>query len=160
MPMLRDYVPKCNEQLRVRDMLRDLFDERSGQELEVVESVTTVERLSDVMTSDNNYSTISVVNMYGVLIGLIPRSFVIVLLEQHAWYEHKVTAKGVPISIAFKTIRDRARQIREASIAMDYRTDVRGASITTTPLVGSGSDLSKNINMIIGAGGSSMNVGV
>jgi len=81
MPMLRDYAPRCNEQIRVRDMLRDLFDERSGQELEVVESVTTVERLSDVLSSDRNYSTISVVNMYGVLIGLIPKSFVIVLLE-------------------------------------------------------------------------------
>lgn len=64
-------------------MLRDLFDERVGQELEVVESVTTVERLSDVLSSDRGYSTISIVNMYGILIGLIPKSFIIVLLEQH-----------------------------------------------------------------------------
>lgn len=64
-------------------MLRDLFDARVGQELEVVESVTTVERLSDVLSSDRGYSTISIVNMYGILIGLIPKSFVIVLLEQH-----------------------------------------------------------------------------
>ena len=62
-------------------MLRDLFDARVGQELEVVESVTTVERLSDVLSSDRGYSTISIVNMYGILIGLIPKSFVIVLLE-------------------------------------------------------------------------------
>ena len=68
--------------------------------------------------------------MYGVLIGLIPKSFVIVLLEQHAFYEHKKTAKGVPINVAFKTMRERARQIREESIAADIRTDVRGASMS------------------------------
>ena len=126
MPMLRDRVPKQNEQIRVRDMLRDLFDARVGQELEVVESVTTVERLSDVLSSDRGYSTISIVNMYGILIGLIPKSFVVVLLEQHQFYEHKETAKGIPIKIAFKTMRERARQIREESIASDMRTDVRG----------------------------------
>lgn len=112
-------------------MLRDLFDQRAGQELEVVESVTTVERLSDVLSSDRGYNTISIVNMYGVLIGLIPKSFVVVLLEQHAFYEHKKTAKGVPIHVAFKTMRERARQIREESIAADIRTDVRGASMSS-----------------------------
>ena len=110
-------------------MVRDLFDERAGQELEVVESVTTVERLSDVLSSDRGYSTISIVNMYGVLIGMIPKSFVVVLLEQHAFYEHKQTSKGVPIKTAFKTMRERAREIREESIANDMRTDMRGASM-------------------------------
>lgn len=77
-----------------------------------MESVTTVDRLSEVIASDNNYSTISIVNMYGVLIGLIPKSFIIVLLERHAWYEHKLTAKGVPVMQAYRTMRERAREIR------------------------------------------------
>jgi len=47
----------------------------------VVESVCSVERLIEVLNS--HYSTIPVVNMYGSLIGLIPKSFVIVLIENH-----------------------------------------------------------------------------
>jgi hypothetical protein len=37
---------------------------------------------------DSHYSTIAVVNMFGGLIGLIPKSFVIVLIENHWWYEN------------------------------------------------------------------------
>lgn len=81
MPVLRNHLPRKNEHLRVRDVLRDLFDSRAGQELEVVESVTTVERLSDVLSSDRAFSTIPITNMYGCLIGLIPKSFVVVLIE-------------------------------------------------------------------------------
>lgn len=78
--------------------------------------MTTVDRLSDVIASNNNYSTVSIVNMYGVLIGLIPRSFIVVLLEQHQWYEHTKTAKGLPVDKAFKTMRQRAKEIREKAI--------------------------------------------
>jgi hypothetical protein len=54
----------------------------------VVESVTTVEKLTEVL--DSHYSTIAVVNLFGSLIGLIPKNFVIVLLENHWWYEEKM----------------------------------------------------------------------
>jgi len=80
MPMLQDHVPHANKEIRVKQLLRDLFDSRIGQELEVVESVCSVERLSNVLSSDKEFSTISIVNMYGCLIGLIPKSFVVVLI--------------------------------------------------------------------------------
>lgn len=47
----------------------------------MVESVCSVERLAQVLDSERGYSTISIVNMYGCLIGLIPKSVVIVLIE-------------------------------------------------------------------------------
>ena len=56
--------------------------------MEVVESVTSVEKLSEVLNS--HYSTIAVVNLFGSLIGLIPKNFVIVLLENHWWYEEEI----------------------------------------------------------------------
>jgi len=40
-----------------------------------------VEKLTEVLNS--HYSTIAVVNLFGSLIGLIPKNFVIVLLENH-----------------------------------------------------------------------------
>lgn len=33
------------------------------------------------------FSSIPVVNMAGRIIGVIPRDFVIVLIENHIWYE-------------------------------------------------------------------------
>lgn len=81
MPLLRNHVPKVNKNLRVRTMLKELFNEREGQELEVVESVCSVERLTECLTNPANYNTISVVNMYGCLVGLVPKSVVIVLIE-------------------------------------------------------------------------------
>jgi Mg/Co/Ni transporter MgtE len=35
------------------------------------------------------FHSIPVVNMAGKLIGVIPKNFVIVLIEHHAWYEYK-----------------------------------------------------------------------
>lgn len=111
-------------------MLRELFDNRVGQSLEVVESVTTVESLSNVLSSDRNYQTISIVNMYGGLIGLIPKSFVVVLLEHHMWYEHTHTTKGVPVEKAYKTMRDKQREIRKESLALNAISDMRGTSLS------------------------------
>lgn len=40
--------------------------------------------------TNSHYSTIAVVNLFGSLIGLIPKNFVIVLLENHWWYEEEI----------------------------------------------------------------------
>lgn len=47
MPLLRNHVPKQNEDIRVRDMILMLFD--GHQDLEVVESVCSVDRLIHVL---------------------------------------------------------------------------------------------------------------
>jgi hypothetical protein len=86
MPVLRNHVPKENRDIRVRDLIEQLFD--GDQQLEVVESVSSVERLTEVLNS--HYSTIAVVNLFGSLIGLIPKNFVIVLIENHWWYEEEI----------------------------------------------------------------------
>lgn len=71
----------------------------------MVESVCSVERLIEVLNS--HYSTIPVVNMYGSLIGLIPKSFVVVLIENHQWYELKKASDGMNISDKYQTIQTR-----------------------------------------------------
>jgi hypothetical protein len=100
MPLLRNHVPNENKNIRVRDLIDQIFD--GNQYLEVVESVCSVERLIEVLNS--NYSTIPVVNMYGSLIGLIPKSFVIVLIENHQWYELKKASDGTNLSDKYQTI--------------------------------------------------------
>ena len=40
-----------------------------------------------------SFSTIPVVNMAGKVIGMIPSNFVIVLIENHAWYEHELVGR-------------------------------------------------------------------
>ena len=37
------------------------------------------------------FSSVPVVNMAGKIIGMIPKNFIIVLIENHAWYEHELT---------------------------------------------------------------------
>jgi hypothetical protein len=83
MPLLRNHVPKINEDIRVRDMLLALYDE--GQELQAAESVCTVQRLAEILNEP--FSTSPVVNMYGSLIGTVPKHFIIELIKNHCWYE-------------------------------------------------------------------------
>ena len=39
------------------------------------------------------FSTLAVVNMNGILVGLIPKSVVITLIKNHWWYDSKNTKK-------------------------------------------------------------------
>jgi len=80
MPLLRNHVPEENKNLRIKELL-----DKTPQEIEVVESVCQVERLAEVLCME--FSTVPVVNMAGRIIGLIPKNFVIVLLENHQWYD-------------------------------------------------------------------------
>ena len=75
-------MPLQNEEFRVKDLL-----EKRSQEVQVVESVCQVERLAEVL--DNEFSSIPVVNMAGRIIGMIPKNFVIVLIENHHWYDQE-----------------------------------------------------------------------
>lgn len=50
-----------------------------------------VDRLAEVCS--RGFSSIPVVNMAGRLIGMIPRNFVIVLIENHFWYDEEAAKK-------------------------------------------------------------------
>ena len=51
-----------------------------------------MERLSEVARMD--FNSVPVVNMAGKIIGIIPRNFIIILVENHAWYEHELVGVG------------------------------------------------------------------
>lgn len=87
MPLLRNHVPRENRNVRVREII-------CNRNLETVPSVCTVQRLAEVLNSSYGYSTIAIVNMYGCLIGLLPKSFAIVLIKEQMWYETKTTPEG------------------------------------------------------------------
>lgn len=99
MPLLQNYVPKINVDIRVRDILLSLYEE--GQDLQVVESVCTVDRLKQILTE--SFNTIPVVNTEGALIGTIPKHFIICLIKHHKWYENTKTMKGIEITEAYHT---------------------------------------------------------
>ena len=67
--------------------------------MQVVESVCTVERLNELLFS--NFSSVPVVNTHGSIIGLVPKHFIIVLIENHHWYEYSKTARGYKIQDEF-----------------------------------------------------------
>lgn len=76
MPLLRNHLPKATQNVMVKQLMDELNIQRD--QLELVESVCTVERLMEVMTG--TFSSIPIVNMSGALIGLVPKHFVIVLI--------------------------------------------------------------------------------
>lgn len=81
--MIRNNMPKSTKHMYVREVVQSML--QSGYDLQVVESVCSVKRLAEVCKLP--FNSIPVVNMSGRLIGLIPKNFVIVLIEQHAWYK-------------------------------------------------------------------------
>jgi hypothetical protein len=46
--------------------------------------------------------------MYGNIIGMVPKHFIIVLIENHSWYENSRTTMGRQISDAYNTSRRRS----------------------------------------------------
>jgi len=76
-PMLRNNMPKSTKHMFVQEVVRDML--AKGYELQVVESVCIVKRLAEVCRLP--FSTIPVVNMSGRIIGMIPKNFVVVLIE-------------------------------------------------------------------------------
>lgn len=78
MPFLRNHLPKTTRKIRIREVVRDF-------QLDVCESVCSVKRLSEVLQGD--YHSIPVVNINGKLIGLMPKNFLIVILENLRFYD-------------------------------------------------------------------------
>jgi len=76
MPLLRNHVPKVNRKMRSVDIM--------VRKVEFVESVPTVERLAQVLQT--THSAFPVLNMAGNIVGMIPKNFIIILLENHRWY--------------------------------------------------------------------------
>lgn len=81
----------------------------------MVESVCSVERLAEVCQDNVNYSSIPVVNMAGKIIGLIPKNFIIVLIENHHWYCSEDDKKFDDVTSMYKTAVVRQDSIRALS---------------------------------------------
>jgi hypothetical protein len=69
---------KDSRNVRIREVVKDF-------QLDVVESVCSVKRISEVL--GKTYNTIPVVNSSGKLVGMMPRNFLIVILENLRFYE-------------------------------------------------------------------------
>lgn len=65
-------MPPETAKMRIKDVI-------VGYQLDVVESVCSVGRLADVCKKD--FNSIPVVNMAGKLIGIMPKNFIITLIE-------------------------------------------------------------------------------
>lgn len=85
LPVLRNNMPAKTRLVRVRDIISNRVSD--DYELEVLESVCTVQRLFEV--TQKQFNSFPVVNIAGKVIGMIPKNFIIVLIEHHQWYEHK-----------------------------------------------------------------------
>lgn len=79
LPVLRNNMPGKTRLMRVRDIIAKRLS--MDYQLEVLESVCTVQRLYEVTQKGMN--SFPVVNIAGKVIGMIPKNFIIVLIEQH-----------------------------------------------------------------------------
>ncbi len=78
------------------------------------------------------FSSIPVVNMAGRIIGVIPRDFVIVLIENHIWYEQEVKERAgsnnyAPVERAlsqyYRTAMTRQESARFSDAALSQNDD-------------------------------------
>ena len=67
------------------------------------------------------YQTVPVVNMAGKLIGLIPKSFLFVLVENHQWYNEKIVSKrGKDVSEYYRTSKNRMDSVSSDPAELKY----------------------------------------
>lgn len=98
-------MPKKNWNTRVRDLIEGLNGQK-GQTLVYAESVCTVKRLQEVC--NHEFNTIPIVNTYGLVIGMIPKHFIITLLAHKKFYEFNyLTKRKTTVADAFKSYRER-----------------------------------------------------
>lgn len=116
MPLLRNHLPKDQVNTRIRDAI-------DGYEIDVVESVCSVARLADVCRND--YMSIPVVNMAGKLIGMIPKNFVIILIENHSWYDSGNMRLSRQVSNHYQTFKD--RRLSNTNISNNHKSGVQEA---------------------------------
>ena len=73
------------------------------------------------------FNSVPVVNMAGRLIGIIPTSFVVTLIEQHCWYDEEKVYKdkdnGEDVSKYYRTA-----MTRQASAMMSPRSSIEDIS--------------------------------
>ena len=79
MPVLRNHAPKQTMYLHAKDFMTP--------EPIFVEGISTVDRLAEVLNTP--FNVFPVLNMAGNVMGLIPKNFIIVLIERLHWYEIK-----------------------------------------------------------------------
>jgi hypothetical protein len=79
MPILRNHAPKQTMYLHAKDFMTP--------EPIIVEGISTVDRLAEVLNTP--FNVFPVLNMAGNVMGMIPRNFMIVLIERLHWYELK-----------------------------------------------------------------------
>ena len=69
--------------------------------------MSTVSRLNECIRKP--FHSFPVVNMAGKVIGMIPKNFIIVLIEHHCWYEHKEVENKQ--SFLYKSVSERALSV-------------------------------------------------
>jgi hypothetical protein len=126
MPLLRNHVPKANANMYVKDIIS-----KNPLGVQVVESVCTVERLAEVIQGD--FNSIPVVNMSGKTIGIIPKNFVIVLIENHWWYEEERVSKRIEVASFYHTAVVRQTSIGGSQSALSPRVSDRFTSNRFSP---------------------------
>ena len=91
-----------------------------------------------------DFNSVPVVNMAGKIIGIIPKNFIIILIENHAWYEHEhVGRDSREVTSFYKT-----HTLRQESLSLSAK------SPTNKGLNGSPDDLDSNSNFPIFGGDS------
>jgi chloride channel 7 len=79
MPILKNHAPKQTMYLHAKDFMTP--------EPIIVEGISTVERLAEVLNTP--FNVFPVLNMAGNVMGMIPKNFLIVLIERLHWYDLK-----------------------------------------------------------------------
>jgi hypothetical protein len=78
MPVLRNHAPKSTRHLLAKNFMTPdpLF----------VEGISSVNRIAEVIQCPAN--SFPVLNMSGNVIGMIPKNFLVILVERMHWYEN------------------------------------------------------------------------
>lgn len=61
--------------------------------------------------------------MHGSIIGMVPKHFIIALIENHCWYEYTTTSKGYRIEDAYSSVMERSKNY-ESLIEEGIETEV------------------------------------
>ena len=86
-----------------------------------------MERLGEVCQM--GFNSTPVVNMAGKIIGLIPTNFIIILVENHAWYEHELVGRDSrEVTSFYKT-----HTLRQESLSLSAKSPANKERLNDSP---------------------------